>query len=73
MSGRILRADELLPTPWRNGLGVTREIALCPPGADTDDFLWRASVADVVGPAPFSQFPGHRPHASCCWPAMAST
>lgn len=56
--GRILRADELVPTPWRNGLGVTREIALFPPGADTDDFLWRASVADVVGPAPFSRFPG---------------
>lgn len=58
MSGRILRADELQPTPWRNGLGVTREIALYPPGAETDDFLWRASVADVVGPAPFSSFPG---------------
>lgn len=56
--GRILRADELAPTPWRNGLGVTREIALYPPGADSDDFLWRASVADVVGPAPFSRFPG---------------
>lgn len=58
MSGRILREDELQPRPWRNGLGVTREIALCPPGADTDDFLWRASVADVVGAAPFSLFPG---------------
>jgi uncharacterized protein len=58
VSGRILRADELQPRPWRNGLGVTREIALCPPGADTDDFLWRASVADVVGAAPFSLFPG---------------
>ena len=58
MSGRILRADELQPRPWRNGLGVTRELVLYPPGADMDDFLWRASVADVVGPAPFSLFPG---------------
>ncbi len=57
-AGRILRADELQPQPWRNGLGVTREIALFPPGADADDFLWRISVADVVGPAPFSRFPG---------------
>ena len=56
--GRILCADELLPTPWRNGLGITREIALFPPGAGADDFLWRASVADVVGAAPFSMFPG---------------
>lgn len=58
LHGRILRADERIPTPWRNGLGMTREIALFPPGADSDDFLWRASVADVVGPAPFSRFPG---------------
>ncbi len=58
MSGRILRADELQPKPWRNGLGVTRELALFPPGAGADDFLWRCSVADVVGPAPFSLFPG---------------
>lgn len=58
MSGRILRADELQPRPWRNGLGVTREIALYPPGADTDDFLWRVSVAEVVGEAPFSLFAG---------------
>jgi len=57
-AGRILRADALQPQPWRNGLGVTRELALSPPGANADDFLWRCSVADVVGPAPFSRFPG---------------
>ena len=58
MSGRILRADELRPVPWRNGQGVTRQIAAMPPGADADDLLWRVSLADVVGPAPFSRFPG---------------
>lgn len=57
-TGRILRANELQPRPWRNGLGVTRELALYPPGADADDFLWRCSIAEVVGPAPFSLFPG---------------
>ncbi|MGN6738897.1 HutD/Ves family protein [Dyella sp.] len=57
-TGRILRSDELVPVPWRNGQGVTRELAIAPPGADTDDFLWRVSLADVVGPAPFSLFPG---------------
>jgi environmental stress-induced protein Ves len=56
--GRILRGDALVPVPWRNGQGITREIAAMPPGAGPDDFLWRVSLADVVGPAPFSRFPG---------------
>lgn len=58
MNARIRRADALVPVPWRNGLGVTREIAVHPAGAGGDDFLWRVSVAEVVGPAPFSRFPG---------------
>lgn len=57
-AGRILRADELQPQPWRNGQGITRELAVMPPGAGADDFLWRVSLADVVGAAPFSRFPG---------------
>ena len=57
-AGRIVRAGELVPVPWRNGQGVTREIAAMPAGAGPDDFLWRVSLADVVGPAPFSRFPG---------------
>jgi environmental stress-induced protein Ves len=56
--GRILRAEALVPVPWRNGQGITREIAVMPPGAGLDDFLWRVSLADVVGAAPFSRFPG---------------
>lgn len=56
--GRILRADHLQPVPWRNGQGITREIAVTPPGEGMDDFLWRVSLADVVGAAPFSRFPG---------------
>lgn len=57
-AGRILRADALVPVPWRNGQGITREIVVMPPGAGIEDFLWRVSLADVVGPAPFSRFPG---------------
>ncbi|HET6431398.1 HutD family protein [Dyella sp.] len=57
-AGRLLRADQLQPVPWRNGQGVTREIAVMSPGAGMDDFLWRVSLADVVGAAPFSRFPG---------------
>jgi environmental stress-induced protein Ves len=57
-AGRIVRADALAAVPWRNGQGITREIAAMPPGAGPDDFLWRVSLADVVGAAPFSRFPG---------------
>ncbi|MFK2905810.1 HutD family protein [Dyella ginsengisoli] len=57
-AGRLLRAEALLPVPWRNGQGITREIAVMPPGAGVGDFLWRVSLADVVGAAPFSRFPG---------------
>lgn len=47
--------------PWRNGLGLTTEIALeALPGApDTGRFLWRVSVADVGAAGPFSAFPGY--------------
>lgn len=44
--------------PWKNGGGVTREIAVHPPGAAMDDFAWRISLADVAADGPFSAFPG---------------
>jgi environmental stress-induced protein Ves len=54
----IVRFDELKAVPWKNGLGITREIAVEPPGATMDDFLWRVSIADVDTASPFSRFPG---------------
>lgn len=44
--------------PWKNGGGVTREIAAWPPGAGMDAFQWRVSVADIAADGPFSAFPG---------------
>ncbi|MBS0444843.1 MAG: HutD family protein [Proteobacteria bacterium] len=44
--------------PWKNGAGLTREIAVHPPGAGLADFAWRISVAEVARDAPFSAFPG---------------
>lgn len=43
--------------PWKNGGGVTTELAVEP----TSDgrFVWRVSIADVVEPGPFSAFPGY--------------
>lgn len=45
-------------TPWKNGGGVTREIACLPPGAGLDTFDWRVSIAHIASDGPFSAFPG---------------
>jgi environmental stress-induced protein Ves len=55
---RILRAAEYRSMPWKNGGGVTTEIAVSPTGAGLDDFDWRVSMARVEGGGPFSQFAG---------------
>nr|WP_240324454.1 HutD family protein [Trinickia diaoshuihuensis] len=44
--------------PWKNGGGLTREIAAYPVGAGLDTFVWRVSVADVEQTGPFSTFEG---------------
>lgn len=43
--------------PWKNGSGVTTEIAVFPDGAGLDDFGWRISMAQVASDGPFSLFP----------------
>ncbi|MET0934914.1 MAG: HutD family protein [Luteibacter sp.] len=48
---------DLKAVPWKNGLGITREIAVEPSGATMDDFTWRVSIADVDTASPFSVFP----------------
>ncbi|MFG3157941.1 HutD family protein [Streptomyces sp. NPDC048219] len=58
MPPRILRSSERTPTPWKNGGGVTSEVAVHPQGAGPDDFAWRVSVADVAHSGPFSTFDG---------------
>ena len=51
----ILRYNAIPPVPWRNGGGVTREIAR----HDRDgQLVWRLSIADVASEGPFSAFPG---------------
>ena len=54
----LLRADERVPVPWKNGSGVTREVAVRPPGSALDQFDWRLSIAEVRAGGPFSSFPG---------------
>ncbi|MEV3856226.1 HutD family protein [Streptomyces sp. NPDC050095] len=55
---RLLPAASRDAVAWKNGGGVTREIACAPDGAGMDDFLWRASLAEVAADGPFSAFPG---------------
>lgn len=55
---RVIRADDLVATPWKNGGGVTREVMVQPPGAGFDAFDWRLSMADIVRDGPFSALPG---------------
>ena len=48
-----------LPTmPWKNGGGVTREIACLPVGSSVQDFHWRLSIAEIAASGPFSAFAG---------------
>ena len=55
---RILRAADRIAAPWKNGGGVTREVAAFPLGAGMDAFGWRISLAEIAADGPFSTFPG---------------
>lgn len=52
-----LPASDRIAVPWKNGGGVTCEVAVFPPGAGMDDFDWRVSMAEVIEAGPFSVFP----------------
>lgn len=54
----LLRAAARTPVPWKNGGGLTREVAVHPPGSDLEAFDWRVSIADIRTAGPFSLFPG---------------
>ncbi|WP_042423177.1 HutD/Ves family protein [Streptacidiphilus anmyonensis] len=53
---QVLRAADRVASPWKNGGGVTREVASSPSGAG--EFDWRVSLADVASGGPFSFFEG---------------
>jgi environmental stress-induced protein Ves len=55
MSWHTVRLVDVLPSPWRNGAGVTRELAAWP---SSQDWIWRLSVAEVARSGPFSRFEG---------------
>ncbi|CAN5366405.1 hypothetical protein BH10PSE2_BH10PSE2_03690 [soil metagenome] len=53
----VLAAADRVAMPWKNGGGVTREIAAWPVGSGLEDFDWRISMAEVRKPGAFSLFP----------------
>lgn len=58
MSATLLGPADYRVMPWRNGRGATTELAAGPEGAPLDAFEWRLSIAEVMGDAEFSPFPG---------------
>ncbi|WP_413581443.1 HutD family protein [Bdellovibrio sp. HCB288] len=55
----LLKQSSYKTMPWKNGKGLTAQIAIGPEGATfPDDFFWRISSAQVNGDDPFSNFPG---------------
>lgn len=55
MSWNVVRFEQAVPAPWKNGGGVTRELVTWPEPAN---WLWRMSVAEVSRSGPFSIFNG---------------
>lgn len=55
---RFLRSTDYRSMPWKNGGGVTHEIARMP--VEGDVFDWRLSMARIERPGPFSDFSGYR-------------
>ncbi len=55
---RLLTPADYRRMPWKNGGGMTTEIAAWPAGAAPDAFDWRVSIADVANDGPFSRFAG---------------
>ncbi|KIG01364.1 HutD-family protein [Burkholderia sp. MR1] len=51
MNLTLIRGDALVASPWKNGGGVTREVA-------SRANAWRASIADIDRDGPFSRFDG---------------
>ena len=57
----VITTSDIPLQPWKNGLGVTSELAISPPGADfkLNNFDWRISSAMVTGDNVFSHFAGY--------------
>ena len=55
MSWNVIDLKAVVPMPWKNGGGTTRELVVWPRAGD---WIWRMSVAEVTQSGPFSRFEG---------------
>jgi len=55
---RYLSHRDYPASPWKNGGGVTHQVAVWPDDAGLDDFAWRVSLAELNEAGPFSPYPG---------------
>lgn len=53
-----LLTEELVRMPWKNGGGMTTELAKGGQGSGDQSWTWRVSMADVASDGPFSIFTG---------------
>lgn len=60
-STELIKKHEYQTMPWKNGKGISSEIAIYPKTAKfpNDPFLWRLSSAKITESGLFSQFPGY--------------
>ena len=56
MNATLIPANEYRRERWKNGLGWTREVLRWP--AESEQWDWRVSIAEVDKGGPFSSFPG---------------
>jgi environmental stress-induced protein Ves len=63
----LIRFRDIPPSPWKNGLGQTWEIAVDATPIAQSPFRWRLSRACIAETCPFSAYPGVRR-----WLALAS-
>jgi environmental stress-induced protein Ves len=61
MTKTLISQEQFKVTPWKNGAGVTAEIAISPKGSDFREanFKWRISSARIEDENEFSKFPGY--------------
>lgn len=55
----IFGPEDFIEIPWKNGKGVTLELAISE-GDTVQSFDWRFSIAQVVEDGSFSEFPGYQ-------------
>lgn len=52
---RIIRFADLTESPWKNGGGIARHVAM---EQDDTGTLWQLSMAEITRPGPFSDYAG---------------